>query len=205
MTIGELARLFNEQKKIGCDLRVIKMENWRRAMWYDSTNLLWKNPSPNMRSLTQATLYPGIGLLEFTNISVGRGTDTPFEVVGAPWLDGQQLAAYLNARKIAGVRFVPLRFTPRASVFKEQECGGVNIIITDRARFRPVAVGVEIAVALRKLYPNEWKVDDYSRLLVNKDTFERVKRGEDVEDIKKSWTGTLVDFNRAKERFLLYK
>jgi uncharacterized protein YbbC (DUF1343 family) len=205
MTIGELAQLFNEQKKIGCDLRVIKMENWRRAMWYDSTGLLWKNPSPNMRSLTEAALYPGVGLLEFTNLSVGRGTDTPFEVIGAPWIDGQRLASYLNSRKIAGASFVPLRYTPRASVFKDQECGGVNIIITNRASFRPVTVGVEIAIALITLYPNDWKVDNYLRLLVNTDTFERVKRGESANEIVKSLAGTLVEFQQTREKFLLYK
>src|SRR5256714_1997264 len=138
MTIGELAQLFNQERHVGCDLHVIKMEGWERAMWLDETNLTWVNPSPNMRSLTEASLYPGIGLLETTNVSVGRGTDTPFEVVGAPWIDGQQLAAYLNSRRTAGVRFVPVRFTPQSSVFKNEECGGVNVIITDRARFRPV-------------------------------------------------------------------
>src|SRR5205085_4736893 len=115
MTVGELARLYNDDKKLGADVRVIQMENWRRAMWFDSTNLNWTNPSPNMRSLTEAALYPGIGLLETTNVSVGRGTDTPFEVIGAPWLDGQKLASYLNARRISGVRFIPVRFKPNTS------------------------------------------------------------------------------------------
>jgi len=118
LTIGELAQLFNADKKLRCDLRVVKMDGWQRAMWFDATSLTWVNPSPNMRSLTQATLYPGIGLLETSNLSVGRGTDTPFEVVGAPWIDPQELAQALNARNIPGVRFVPLRFTPRASVSK---------------------------------------------------------------------------------------
>src|SRR5215217_1652826 len=138
LTIGELGQLFNRQRNIGADVRVIKMDGWRRSMWFDETNLTWINPSPNMRSLTEATLYPGVGLLETTNVSVGRGTDTPFEILGAPWLDGQRLALYLNGRGLAGVRFVPVRFTPKASVFKGEECGGVNIIITDRAQFRPV-------------------------------------------------------------------
>jgi uncharacterized protein YbbC (DUF1343 family)/CubicO group peptidase (beta-lactamase class C family) len=205
LTIGELAQLFNDQRKLGCDLRVVKMENWRRAMWLDSTGQTWVNPSPNMRSLTEATLYPGVGLLETTNLSVGRGTDTPFELVGAPWLDGQKLAAYLNARGLAGVRFVPVRFTPRASVFKDQECGGVNIIVTDRALFRPVRAGIEMAVALRRLYPNDWKVDDYARLLANGDTLERVKRGDDAESIVASWQKRLEEFRRSRSRILLYR
>src|SRR5947209_4176456 len=205
LTVGELAGLYNDERKIGCDLRIIKMENWRRAMWFDSTGLTWVNPSPNMRSLTEAALYPGVGLLETTNLSVGRGTDTPFEVIGAPWLDGQKLASYLNGRKIAGIRFVPIRFTPRASVFKDKECGGVNVVVTDRARFRPVRAGLEIAVALRRLYPQDWKVEDYARLLVNADTLERVRRADDAEEIARSWQARLDEFRRARAQALLYR
>jgi uncharacterized protein YbbC (DUF1343 family) len=205
MTVGELARLFNDERKIGCDLRVVKMENWRRGMWFDSTGQTWVNPSPNMRSLTEATLYPGVGLLETTNVSVGRGTDTPFELIGAPWLDGQRLAAELNGRGLPGVRFVPVRFTPRASVFKGEECGGVNLLITDRGRFRPVQTGLEMALALRRLHPAEWKVDAYLRLLVNADTLERVRRGEAPEEIARSWQQRLTEFNRARTRALLYR
>jgi uncharacterized protein YbbC (DUF1343 family) len=204
MTVGELARLFNEQRQIGCDLRVIKMEGWRRAMWFDATNLEWINPSPNMRSLTEATLYPGVGLLETTNVSVGRGTDTPFEVVGAPWIKGQELAAYLNRRGIPGVKFVPLHFTPNASVFKDELCSGINLVMIDRAAFRPVRTGIEIATALRQLYPNDWKVDSYLRLLVNAEVLERVKRGEAPEDIERSWRRQLAEFRQARERALLY-
>ncbi len=204
LTIGELGQLFNRQRNIGADLRVIKMEGWRRSMWFDETNLTWINPSPNMRSLTEATLYPGVGLLETTNVSVGRGTDTPFEIVGAPWIQGDKLAEVLNQRGLPGVRFVPLRFTPKASVFKDEQCGGVNIIITDRAAFRPLLTGIEMALALRKLYPNEWKVDSYLRLLVNSDTLERVKRGESVREIVASWNSGLQEFRRARSEILLY-
>lgn len=205
LTVGELAQLFNQQRKIGCDLRVIKMDGWRREMWFDATNLDWVNPSPNMRSLIEATLYPGIGLLETTNVSVGRGTNTPFEVVGAPWIKGQELALYLNRRNIAGVRFVPLRFTPNASVFKDESCSGINIVVTDRSRFRPVRTGIEIAVALRRLYPNDWKIDSYLRLLVNADTLDRVKRADPPEDIERSWAAGLAEFQRARARVLLYE
>jgi uncharacterized protein YbbC (DUF1343 family)/CubicO group peptidase (beta-lactamase class C family) len=205
MTIGELAKLFNQDRGISCDLRVVEMAGWRRAMWLDQTNLLWVNPSPNMRSLTEATLYPGIGLLETTNVSVGRGTDTPFELLGAPWIDGQQLAAYLNGQKIPGVRFVPTRFTPTSSVFKSEECGGVNIIVTDRARFLPVRNGLEIAVALRKLYPTQWKVDSYARLLVNADALEKLKQGDSAVEIERSWSARLEEFRRARARVLIYQ
>jgi uncharacterized protein YbbC (DUF1343 family)/CubicO group peptidase (beta-lactamase class C family) len=204
MTIGELAQLFNKERKINCDLRVIKMEGWQRAMWFDATNLTWINPSPNMRSLTEATLYPGVGLLETTNVSVGRGTDTPFELVGAPWIVGQQLAAELNQRRLPGVRFIPVRFKPTTSVFKGEECEGVNIVITDRAAFRPVPTGIELAVTIRRLYPDQWKVDAYGRLLVNTATLDRIKRGDTAEEIVRSWTERLDEFRRLRAQVLLY-
>jgi uncharacterized protein YbbC (DUF1343 family)/CubicO group peptidase (beta-lactamase class C family) len=205
MTVGELARLFNEERRIGADVRVIKLENWRRAMWFDSTGLTWVNPSPNMRSLTEAALYPGIGLLETTNVSVGRGTDTPFEIVGAPWIDGQKLAAHLNARRIPGVRFIPVSFKPNTSVFKNEECNGVNVVVTDRARFRSVLTGVEMAVALHSLFAADWKVESYLRLLVNSDALERLKRGESAEEVIQSWNTPLANFRRVRERALIYK
>jgi uncharacterized protein YbbC (DUF1343 family) len=204
MTVGELALLYSEERKIGADVRVVKMQNWRRAMWFDATNLTWVNPSPNMRSLTEATLYPGVCLLEPTNVSVGRGTDTPFEIIGAPWLDGQKLASYLNGRQIPGVRFVPVRFTPKASVFKDQECGGVNIIVTDRARLQSVALGIELAAALRQMHPSEWKADGFIRLLANRDSFERLNRGETPDSIVRSWAAGLEQFRSARARALLY-
>jgi uncharacterized protein YbbC (DUF1343 family)/CubicO group peptidase (beta-lactamase class C family) len=204
MTIGELAQLFNKQRNIECDLRVVKMENYNRAMWFDSTNLIWVNPSPNMRSLSEATLYPGIGLLETTNVSVGRGTDTPFEIIGAPWIDAQKLSSALNERNIEGVKFVPVQFTPKSSVFKDQLCNGINIIVTDRLKFHPVTAGIEIAVALRRLFTAQWKVDDYSRLLVNADTLARIKQGESAETIIQSWSKGLDGFKKAREEVLLY-
>jgi uncharacterized protein YbbC (DUF1343 family)/CubicO group peptidase (beta-lactamase class C family) len=205
LTIGELGQLFNQQRKIGCDLRVIKMDGWRRSMWFDETNLTWINPSPNMRSLTEATLYPGVGLLETTNISVGRGTDTPFEIVGAPWMQGEKLSEYLNSRQIPGVRFVPIKFTPKSSVFKDENCGGINIVVTDRALFRPVTTGIEIAVALRQLYPAAWKVDSYLRLLVNADALERVKRGESPREIVASWNAQVEEFRKVRMSVMLYQ
>ncbi len=205
LTIGELGQMMNTERKIGADLRVIKMEGWQRAMWFDETGQTWVNPSPNMRSLTQATLYPGIGLLETTNVSVGRGTDTPFEVVGAPWMDGQKLAAYLNGRGLKGVRFVPIRFRPNASVFKDENLSGINIVITDRKSFESVRTGIEIAAALRKLYPNDWQADRYLRLLVNQDVLDRLKSGESPEAIERSWQDDLQKFKTRSQEFLLYK
>jgi len=205
LTLGELGVMMNADKKIGADVRVIKMENWAREMWFDETSQNWVNPSPNMRSLTEATLYPGIGLLETTNLSVGRGTDTPFEVVGAPYLDGQKLAAYLNEKNLRGVRFVPVKFTPNASVFKGEQCGGINIIITNRGQFQPVRTGIEIALALRTIFPNDWKTDKYNRLLANDETLELVMRGASVDTIETVWQKKLSEFKVRRASFLLYK
>ncbi len=205
LTIGELGQMMNAERKIGADLKVIKMEGWQRSMWFDETEQTWVNPSPNMRSLTEATLYPGIGLLETTNLSVGRGTDTPFEVIGAPWIDGRKLAKYLNERNLKGVRFVPVSFKPNASVFKGEELGGVNIIITDRRSFNSVHTGIEIAVALRKLYPNDWQVDRYGRLLVDDQTLARIRKGDTADSIESSWKAKVEDFIDRRALYLLYK
>ena len=137
LTMGELAKLFNAENKIGADLTVIPMKNWKRDMWFDETALPWISPSPNMRNMNEAALYTGPGAIEYTNISVGRGTDTPFEHIGAPWIDGVQLADALNARSIPGVRFYPVRFTPASSKYANEECQGVFIIVTDRVAMRP--------------------------------------------------------------------
>ncbi len=205
LTIGELGTMMNAERKIGADLRVIKMEGWSRSMWFDETGQTWVNPSPNMRSLTEATLYPGIGLLETTNVSVGRGTDTPFEVIGAPWIDGRVLAKYLNERNISGVRFVPIRFTPNASTFKGEECGGLNIIVTDRKALNSVSTGLEIAAALRKIYPNDWQVDRFDRLLVNQSVFDAVRGGDPVSVIEKTLQKENDEFLRRRALNLLYK
>ncbi|HEY8560028.1 MAG TPA: exo-beta-N-acetylmuramidase NamZ domain-containing protein [Pyrinomonadaceae bacterium] len=205
LTIGELGMMMNAERNIGADVRVVKMENWSRAQWFDETSQIWINPSPNMRSLTQATLYPGIGLLETTNVSVGRGTDTPFEIVGAPWIDAPKLASYLNGRYVPGVRFVPVKFKPNASVFKGENVNGINIVIVDRARFKSVRTGIEIAAALRKLFPGGWQIERYNRLLVNGEIFESVRRGDEPEAIEKAWQAALEAFKSRRERFLLYK
>jgi uncharacterized protein YbbC (DUF1343 family)/CubicO group peptidase (beta-lactamase class C family) len=204
MTMGELAMLFNAERKIGADLTVIKMEGWRRADHFDGTALIWVNPSPNMRSLTEALLYPGIGLLETTNVSVGRGTDTPFELVGAPWIDARMLAEALNHSGLAGVRFVPVRFTPKSSKYANEECGGVNIIVTDRGAFHPVATGVEIAYQLNLLYAGTWKIDDYIRLLANHATIAALKEGKKPYQIIEEWQAGLAAFARVRKEFLIY-
>jgi uncharacterized protein YbbC (DUF1343 family) len=204
MTVGELAQLFNRERAINVDLHVVKVENWRREAWFDETGLVWINPSPNMRSLTEATLYPGIGLLETTNLSIGRGTDTPFEVVGAPWIDGRKLAESLNHARLPGVRFVPLRFTPRSSVHKDAECGGINIIITDRTRFEPITTGLEIASQLLKLYPKDFAFDRFNRLLVNQKVYDAVRQGSEGRALRQIWESDLASFRAIRSRYLLY-
>jgi uncharacterized protein YbbC (DUF1343 family)/CubicO group peptidase (beta-lactamase class C family) len=205
LTIGELGMMMNAERKIGADLRVIKMNGWARSMWFDETGQTWVNPSPNMRSLTQASLYPGIGLLETTNVSVGRGTDTPFEVVGAPYIDGQKLATHLNGLAIRGVRFVPVRFKPNASVFKDEQVGGINIIVTDRNAMNSVRVGLQIAAALRKLYPETWQADRFGRLLVNGSILDMVRRGESMDLIERAISSDLQAFAVRRALYLLYK
>ena len=204
MTIGELAMMFNAERKINADLTVIKVEGWRRADYFDGTLLTWVNPSPNMRSLTEAVLYPGIGLFETTNISVGRGTDTPFEVVGAPYIEPQKLSEALNRAGLAGVRFVPVRFTPKASKFTGEECGGVNIVITDRASFHSVTVGMEIAYQINRLYAGKWKVDDAIRLMANRKALAALKDGKPVSEIMATWQAGLAEFASTRQKYLIY-
>ena len=205
LTMGELARLFNAEKKIGCDLTVVEMKGWRRDLWFDQTGLLWVNPSPNMRNQIQATLYPGIGAIEGTNISVGRGTDTPFEQVGAPWIDGIRLAAELNARAIAGVSFYPLSFTPSSSKYKGERCQGIFIVVLDRAAVRPVRVGLEIAAAIYRLYPSQYKLDAAMSLLGSRDVLARVRNGEDPARIAASWAADEARWRLLRAPHLLYR
>lgn len=204
MTVGELARLFHAEKGFSCPLEVIPCENWRRGDWYDATGLLWVDPSPNMRSLTAAALYPGVGLLEMTNVSVGRGTDTPFEVVGAPFMEPQALAAALNSEDLPGVRCVPIRFTPRASVCVGEPCGGVRLLVTDRAALDAVRLGLTLAVVLRRLYPNAWKHEKLMTLLANQAVFAAVSDGADYAAMSRRWEAGLREFVERRERFLLY-
>ena len=205
MTVGELAMMFKAELKWDVDLEVVEMEGWNRDQMFDSTGRLWINPSPNMRSLTQAVLYPGIGLLETTNLSVGRGTDTPFEVVGAPWIEPLTLAHELNSRALAGVRFIPIRFTPNASKFAEQECGGVNIVVTDRDSFRPIETGLSFAIALRKLYPSQWETISLNRLLVHEKTRDGILAGQSVNQLQQSYATGLNAFKTRRESFLIYE
>jgi uncharacterized protein YbbC (DUF1343 family) len=204
MTVGELARMFNAERHLNLDLLVVRLEGWRPKRFFDATGLRWVNPSPNMRSLTEALLYPGVGLLETTNLSVGRGTDTPFEILGAAWLDGERLEHVLNRTGLPGVRFRAVSFTPEASIFQGRRCQGVTIKITDREAFNPLRTGFEIARQLRLLYPQAWQADGYDRLLGNQQVFEAVLAGKSVAEIESIYRPALKDFLRRRARFLLY-
>ncbi|HVW03678.1 MAG TPA: exo-beta-N-acetylmuramidase NamZ domain-containing protein [Vicinamibacterales bacterium] len=204
LTIGELARLFNGERKIGADLTVVAMTGWRRDAWFDETGLAWISPSPNMRTLYAAALYPGIGAFERTNLSVGRGTDTPFEHVGAPWIDATALAARLNARHIPGVRFYPETFTPTASTFANERCHGVFMLVTDRDTLRPVRVGVEIASAIESLYPGKLDVDKAATLFGSADGLSQLKASADPDTLAASWTDADARWRALTRPYLLY-
>ena len=205
MTLGELAKLFNSENKIGANLTVIPLQNWNRDEWFDATGLPWINPSPNMRNLNQATLYPGIGAIEGTNISVGRGTDTPFEQIGAPWIDGVALADALNARNLSGVRFYPVRFTPVSSKYAREECGGVFMIVTDRSAIHPVRVGLEIAAMLHKLHGAKYELESAERLFGSREGLARIRSGEDPAAIVGSWAAGEARWRLLRNKYLLYR
>jgi len=204
MTIGELARMFNAERGIGAKLTVVPMEGWMRGDWFDSTGRMWINPSPNMRSLNEAALYPGVGMIEATNISVGRGTDTPFEVVGAPWIDPVALSQRLNSREISGTRFVPIRFTPSASNYAGEECGGVNIVVTDRNALDAPELGIEIASALEALYPAHYKITGLDSLMLNRASLQAVSAGQDPRRVAEEWQDEIEQFEKVRSKYLLY-
>jgi uncharacterized protein YbbC (DUF1343 family) len=205
LTLGELALLFNKERKIGASLEVIEMEGWRREDLFDRTGLVWRNPSPNMRSLTAALLYPGIGLLETTNVSVGRGTDRPFEVIGAPWLDGRRLAVELIRARLPGMRFVPTEFTPSSSTYAKKPCGGVQLYIDDWGRFESLRIGLTIAATLRQLYPKEWKTERYNVLLCNAEMLSAIEKGEPAEKLLKLAAKDVIAFEEIRRKYLRYR
>src|SRR3984957_14117284 len=204
MTLGELAKMLNAERKIDANLTVIAMKGWQRGDWFDSTGLAWVNPSPNLRSVTEAALYPGVGLVEGTNVSVGRGTDSPFELLGAPWMKGRELAAYLNARGISGVRFVPVTFTPTSSNYTNQKCEGVNLVLTERNALDGPELGIELAAALRKLYPADFKMDRMIELLVNQSAFDGLLSGKAPRRMAQDWQEDLDRFEEIRKKYLIY-
>lgn len=210
MTMGELARLYNEHFKIGCRLEVVKMEGWSRSMYFDDTGLPWINPSPNMRSLPAAVAYPGLGALEGTNLSVGRGTEKPFLQYGAPWLDGPKVCAELNDRKLPGVRWKPATFRPARQPgmpvypHTDKDCGGFEVEITDRSAFRPVAASLHVLDVLFRLHPKELSFGKSCGMIGLKSIEDDLKAGKSPAEIERAWQPGLDAFLAARKKALLY-
>lgn len=204
MTMGELAQMYKDERHFKTDLTVVKIEGWKRGEYYDETALPWRNFSPNMRSEAEAILYPGVGLLERTTLSMGRGTGTPWDVIGAPYIHDIKLAYELNKAELPGVRFLPVRFTPVDSVFKGQSCAGVNIVLTDRERCNVVDIGLTIGEVLNRLYPEQFKLEKMDVLMGNKATLIAIKENKPVAEIRKMWTADLEKFKERRAKYLLY-
>ena len=214
LTTGEFARMINAELQFGADLTVVPCENWTRATWLDRTGLPWTNPSPSIRSFAAAELYTGICWVESTSVSVGRGTLKPFEQVGAPYVDGERLAVAMNRAGLVGVRFEPVKFTPVAELYpgapkdlkhRNQECGGVRVVLTDRDHCAVVDIGVVLALTLQRLYPNDFKVEAMARLVGDDATIAALKAGKSLAEIKALWAPGLAEFAARREKFLLYR
>lgn len=204
MTVGELAELFNQENKLGVDLEVVKMQGWQRSFWFDDFDLPWINPSPNIRNLRQATLYPAIGLLESSNLSVGRGTETPFEILGAPWISANQFARLLSRRKIPAVKFKAFRFTPRSDRHEGKRCQGVQIEVTDRNRFQPVACGFEIARTLCQLYPQRFQSEKLLTLVGSGEVVKLIRERRPLTEIRQAYQTHLERFLSLRAKYLIY-
>jgi uncharacterized protein YbbC (DUF1343 family) len=205
LTIGELAQFFNDQNHINCELHVITMNNWHRNYFYESTGLRWVPPSPNLRTLKGSILYPGLEILQSAGVSVGRGTETPFEEFGAPWINGDEVAAELNARHLPGLRFTGQPFIPVVGLYGGQRCGGVAVRVTDKQAVRSMRMGIEIAAILKKLYPTNFDPAKLLFLVANADTIRQLQEGTSPEQIVASWSNQLNDFDTLRRKYYLYK
>ena len=204
LTVAELAKLLNGERNINAKLSVVQMKGWMRGDWFDSTGLLWIGELPDVHSLDGSLLYPAVGLLEATNVSVGKGTDSPYEVLGAPWVHGAELASYLNAREIAGLRFMPVQFTPASDGHAHQQCGGVSIVIVDRETVDVAELGLELAAALHKLYPQQFEMAHLADTLANQAAFQALQSGEDPRRIADDWRDGLDQFMQVRAKYLMY-
>jgi len=204
MTIGELAKMFNAENKIGADLTVVEMRGWKRADHFADTGLKWVAPTPNLRTVGETVPYPGLDILQAAGVSVGRGTEKPFEEFGAPWMDGVRVVKLLKARKIAGVKFGTMKFTPGTDVYKGQECGGVSVRVTDARKFRTVAMGLEIAEVLWKEYPENFQLEKIMTLVGSRETVEGLKVGKSLKEIEGGWSGQLQKFEVMRAKYLIY-
>jgi uncharacterized protein YbbC (DUF1343 family) len=205
LTIGELAQFFNAENHIGADLHVIAMRNWHRNYFFESTGIKWIPPSPNLRTTKGSILYPGIEILQNAGVSVGRGTQAPFEEFGAPWLNGEEVAAALNQRHLPGLHFAAQPFIPIVGLYSGQRCGGVAIRITDRAAVRSMRTGLEIAATLQKLCPKQFDPEKLLLLVGNSGTVQQLQAGVAPEKITASWSDSLASFEQIRRKYFLYK
>ncbi len=203
MTVGEIARMINAEDGLKLNLIIIGISGWKRDQWFDETGLPWTNPSPNMRNLRAAILYPGIGLLE-SAISVGRGTDTPFEVIGAPYINDVEFTTKLNRYKLNGVKFIPIIFTPNASLFKDTQCKGASIIITDRDKMSSVDIGFTIALTLHRMYPQQFDLKKLNTLLLDNKLILAIQENKTLDELKFLWKPALEEFKKRREKYLIY-
>jgi uncharacterized protein YbbC (DUF1343 family) len=205
MTLGEMATMFNSENRIGCDLHVIRMRNWGRADWFEDTGLPWVSPSPNLRSLAAGKLYAGLEILQAAGVSVGRGTEQPFERLGAPWIRAEEFVAYVNRHAVPGVRFAPYRFVPDSGLYKGQPCEGARLEVTDRSSFQAMRMGMEVAAALLKLYPSNFEPRKMIELLGNAATIQRLQAGDPPATMIASWQSDLDAFRKIRVKYLLYR
>jgi len=205
LTIGELAQFFNAENHINCDLHVVAMKNWHRNYFFESTGSRWVPPSPNLRTTKGAVLYPGLEILQNAGVSVGRGTQAPFEEFGAPWINGDEVAAALNERHLAGLRFTGAPFIPVVGLYSGQRCGGVAVRVTDRSAVRSMRLGLEIAAILRKLYPDQFDPAKLLLLTGNAETIRQLQKGVAPEQIEASWSNDLSAYDAVRRKYFLYK
>jgi uncharacterized protein YbbC (DUF1343 family) len=204
LTIGELAQFYNSENHINADLRVIKMKNWHRNYFFESTGSRWIPPSPNLRTLKGSILYPGLEILQSAGVSVGRGTEAPFEEFGAPWMDGEDVAVELNAKNLPGLRFSNQPFIPVSGLYAGQRCGGVGVKVTDRAAARSMRMGLEIAAILQKKYPGQFDSSKILQLIGNEQAVRDLQAGVSPEQIVRSWAPSLAAFDQVRREYLLY-
>jgi uncharacterized protein YbbC (DUF1343 family) len=203
LTFGELAELINADEHLGAKLEIVRMRGWKRSLYYDQTGLAWTAPSPNLRTVAEAVLYPGVALVEGTNVSVGRGTETPFEIVGAPWID-ERFATALQNEGLAGVTITPAKFTPASGLYADTACTGVRFEVTDRAAFEPVRLGVTLARVLRDLYPDAWHADKLDKIIGNRAITDAILDRQPLADIESLWSADLDAFRAKRKKYLLY-
>lgn len=205
LTIGELAQFLNTENHINAQLHVIPTKNWHRNYFYESTGTRWVPPSPNLRTLKGAILYPGLEILQNAGVSVGRGTETPFEEFGAPWIDGDEVAQALNAKNLPGVHFVNKPFIPVGGLYSGQHCGGVSVRVTDRFTARSMRVGLEIASVLHQKYPEHFDVTKILPLLGSDTTIQQLQAGTPVDEVIAGWAKDLAAYDAVRRRYFLYK